>query len=401
VVANILALSANVGPLSAIGVQPVTANVLAVWANIGVFSNLSADQTTITGNIRSLATNVGPMSRLADDATSITANIESFAANVGPLSYLAITPAQSNITANIRSIASNIGPMNLIVGVSVTANINTISGNIASLWANVGASASANEGNVTAMLRSGTRTIQGVFAPDGDSTRDFGNITNKFRDVYTSRLITTASSTMAGLTSNANSVASATTVGLGNAASRWGTLWGTQFNFTGVGHFGGSFTVLDGINAGNATAKFGTVYADTFDGRATTAQYADLAERFEADSYYQPGTVVVLGGAKEITAAMEDASEDVFGVVSTRPAHLMNAAAGDNTTHPPVAMTGRVPVRVVGRVKKGDRLISAGNGLARAGKRSEITPFNVIGRSLENKTTDGEGTVEATVKLNS
>jgi hypothetical protein len=403
VVANILALSANVGPLSAIGVQPVTANVLAVWANIGLFSNLSADQSTITGNIKSLATNVGPMSRLADDATSITANIESFAANVGPLSYLAITPAQSNITANIRSIASNIGAMNLIVGASVTANINAISGNIATLWANVGAAASASEGNVTAMLRSGSRTIQGVFAPDGDSTRDFGNITHKFRDVYTSRIITTASSTISGLTSNANISASASTVGLGNAASRWGTLWGTRFDMLNGGHLHASVTTAGGINLGNSSAngRMGTVYADTFDGTATTAQYADLAERFASDSIYAPGTVVVLGGVKEITAAMEEASEDVFGVISTRPAHLMNSAAGDDSTHPPVAMTGRVPVRVIGRVKKGDRLISAGNGLARAGKRSEITPFNVIGRSLENKITDSEGTVEATVKLNS
>lgn len=403
VVANILALSTNVGPLSAIGVQSVTANVLAVWANIGVFSNLSADQTTVTGNIKSLATNVGAMSFLSDESTSVTGNINSFAANVGPLSYLAITPAQSNITANIRSIASNIGPMNLIVGASITANINTISGNIASLWANVATTAAANEGNTTALLRDGTRSIQGVLIPDGDQTRDLGSSAAEFRDFFSLRIITSGSSTVAGATSTGNITASATTVGLGNAASRWGTLWGTRFDMLNGGHLHASVTTAGGINLGNSAAsgRMGTVYATTFDGTATTAQYADLAERFEADSYYQPGTVVVLGGAKEITAAMEDASEDVFGVVSTRPAHLMNSAAGDDTTHPPVAMTGRVPVRVIGRVKKGDRLISAGNGLARAGKRSEITPFNVIGRSLENKTTDGEGTVEATVKLNS
>ena len=70
-------------------------------------------------------------------------------------------------------------------------------------------------------------------------------------------------------------------------------------------------------------------------------------------------------------------------------------------THPPVAMTGRVPVRVTGTVKKGDRLISAGNGVARAANPGEYTAFNTIGRSLENKTTTGEGIVEATVKLNS
>ena len=79
----------------------------------------------------------------------------------------------------------------------------------------------------------------------------------------------------------------------------------------------------------------------------------------------------------------------------------MNSGAGPNETHPPVAVNGRVPVRVVGKVSKGDRLVSAGNGLARAGSKSEITPFNVIGRSLENKLTDQEGTILAIVKLNS
>jgi hypothetical protein len=79
----------------------------------------------------------------------------------------------------------------------------------------------------------------------------------------------------------------------------------------------------------------------------------------------------------------------------------MNGSAGDDTTHPAVAVQGRVPVRVIGQVKKGDRLVSAGNGLARAATRSEITAFNVIGRALENKYTSDEGTIEAIVKLNS
>jgi hypothetical protein len=126
-----------------------------------------------------------------------------------------------------------------------------------------------------------------------------------------------------------------------------------------------------------------------------------LAERFEADTAYAPGTVVALGGAKEITAAVEDLTEDVFGVISTQAAYLMNGSAGDDTTHPAVAVQGRVPVRVIGQVKKGDRLVSAGNGLARSATRSEITAFNVIGRALEDKYTKDEGTIEAIVKLNS
>jgi hypothetical protein len=126
-----------------------------------------------------------------------------------------------------------------------------------------------------------------------------------------------------------------------------------------------------------------------------------LAERFEADQPYSAGTVVQLGGPAEITAAVEELSDDVFGVISTKAAYLMNAAAGDDLTHPAVAVQGRVPVNVIGKIRKGDRLVAAGNGLARAGSRLEITAWNVIGRSLEDKLDDGEGTIEAIVQLNS
>jgi hypothetical protein len=154
-------------------------------------------------------------------------------------------------------------------------------------------------------------------------------------------------------------------------------------------------------NIGSSTYKFGNVYANYLIGTSIQAQYADLAERFASDKAYPAGTVVALGGAAEITAASEDLSEDVFGVVSTKAAYLMNALAGPDETHPAIAVNGRVPVRVVGHINKGDRLVAAGNGLARAGNRNELSSFNVIGRSLENKTTDGEGVILAIVKLNS
>jgi hypothetical protein len=152
---------------------------------------------------------------------------------------------------------------------------------------------------------------------------------------------------------------------------------------------------------GTSSYKFNIIYATTFSGTSSQATYADLAERFEADAHYEPGTVVALGGVKEITKVAEELSEDVFGVVSTNAAYLMNSGAGSDATHPPIAVSGRVPVQVTGKVKKGDRLVSAGNGLARAASRSEMTSFNVIGRALTAKTTDGVGTVEAIVKLNS
>jgi len=144
----------------------------------------------------------------------------------------------------------------------------------------------------------------------------------------------------------------------------------------------------------------GDLFANIFQGTATTAQYADLAERFESNEVLAPGTVVELGGTAEIQAVQSDLTDNVFGVISTNVAYLMNSEAGSNETHPPVALSGRVPVRVVGEINKGDRLVSAGNGLARAASINEITAFNVIGRSLENKSTVTEGTVEAIVRIN-
>lgn len=155
-------------------------------------------------------------------------------------------------------------------------------------------------------------------------------------------------------------------------------------------------TANTSVNLGSTGMWFNTFY-----GVSVQAKYADLAERFSSDQPYPAGTVVALGGVQEITAANNELSEDVFGVISTRAAYLMNGAAGDDQTHPPVAVNGRVPVRVIGKIRKGDRLVAAGNGIARAGGKNEISPWNVIGRALEDKLDSGEGTIEAIVKLNS
>lgn len=147
-------------------------------------------------------------------------------------------------------------------------------------------------------------------------------------------------------------------------------------------------------NIGSSDRYFNTVFA-----QATSAQYADVAERFAADDVYEAGTVVELGGPAEITVSNEELSENVFGVISTRAAYLMNSGAGSDDTHPPIAMTGRVPVRVIGAVKKGDRLVSAGHGLARSARPGEATSFNVIGRALADRSDTGEGTIEAIVTI--
>jgi len=137
----------------------------------------------------------------------------------------------------------------------------------------------------------------------------------------------------------------------------------------------------------------------TISGNQINANYADVAERFASDTLLRPGTVVEIGGSKEITMSNQELSENVFGVISTRAAYLMNSGAGADDTHPAVAMTGRVPVQCVGVVRKGDRLVSAGQGQARAAQPGEATPFNVIGRALEDKLTQDTGTVEAIVTI--
>jgi hypothetical protein len=162
---------------------------------------------------------------------------------------------------------------------------------------------------------------------------------------------------------------------------------------------GGNLTF--GVNIAGTPTTAMTIYGanGTISGNQINANYADVAERFEADEELSPGTVVELGGTAEITQVTDELSEKVFGVISTRAAYLMNSNAGSNATHPPVAMTGRVPVNVVGQVLKGDRLVSAGNGLARSAQTGEATAFNVIGRALKDKLDTGVGTVEAIVTI--
>ena len=160
-------------------------------------------------------------------------------------------------------------------------------------------------------------------------------------------------------------------------------------------------TTATGASTGNLTlASVGTLVAN-LTGTATAAQYSDVAERFAANEVLAPGTVVALGGAEEICAVNEEASDEVFGVVSGehQAAFKMNGGAGSDATHPYIAMTGRVDVKVIGTVNKGDRLISASvPGYAKAAIKADCTAFNVIGRALADKTTSGHGTVLAAVR---
>lgn len=137
-----------------------------------------------------------------------------------------------------------------------------------------------------------------------------------------------------------------------------------------------------------------------FHGTATSAQYADLAELYTADAEYEPGTVLKIGGEAEVTQTTDAFCPEVFGIVSTNPAYLMNSAC--EGTSVAIALEGRVPCKVIGPVKKGQRLVASEQpGVARAVTDYETQEsmdwYRIVGRSLEEKTTEGIGLVEVVV----
>ncbi len=153
------------------------------------------------------------------------------------------------------------------------------------------------------------------------------------------------------------------------------------------GNAGGAWTAFKGAD-GDTELEAPTLVdlrANIVHATSTSAQYADLAERYEADCETEAGDVVQLGGHAEVTKCQTELSDAVFGVVSDSPAFLMNAQAGNNNTHPMVALKGRVCVKLKGTGKAGDRLVSAGNAEARVATADECNHFNVIGRLIKAK----------------
>jgi hypothetical protein len=142
-------------------------------------------------------------------------------------------------------------------------------------------------------------------------------------------------------------------------------------------------------NIGSASKTFNTVFA-----LATTAQYADLAEKYLADAAYAPGTVLVFGGSAEVTVSTVSHDPAVAGVVSTNPAHLMNA----DIDGPAVALTGRVPCKVLGPIAKGDRLVTSSlAGVAERLDVNKFTPGCIIGKSLGEISSTVVETIEISI----
>ena len=182
---------------------------------------------------------------------------------------------------------------------------------------------------------------------------------------------------------------------IGNATTGFATVYASTFDGVKAELTGTSNIAV--INGTSATFS-GNVGGTYFNGIATQAHYADMAEIYSSDVEYEAGTVIKIGGDKEITQTTEEADSNVFGIISTSPGFEMNAGAGTDETHPFVALAGRVPCKVIGKVVKGDRLISSntpGTAIANTGDSPDYRP--IIGRALESKDTEDAGTIEVVV----
>ena len=144
---------------------------------------------------------------------------------------------------------------------------------------------------------------------------------------------------------------------------------------------------------GSSDVRWNNVFAVNGGFLSVNANYADLAEKYVADADYAPGTVLMFGGDKEVTQCVHDLCSRVAGVVSTNPAYLMNSGLeGEHTVE--LALTGRVPTKVRGPILKGDLMVSAGDGHARAEGLPQVG--TVIGKALEDFNGD-TGVIEVVV----
>jgi len=296
-------------------------------------------------------------------------------------------------TSTITSAATITGG-NLATGGTTSATGTVTGGNIAT-GGTVSSTGTATLGNVnTGGLISATGTVTGGNLATGGTVSATGNATvgNISATNHTGTTVSVTGSITAGgdlsITGNIVDGGAMTIITSSNG--------NITLSPNGTGVIIVNKDILNGQgngvgNIGNATGYFNTIFA-----KATSAQYADLAEKYEADAEYAPGTVLAFGGDKEVTLSTEAGSTRVAGVVSTNPSYIMNA--GLTAEHVAmVALQGRVPCRVVGPVAKGDMMVSAGNGAARVDNSARAG--SIIGKALENF--DGAtGTIEVVIGRN-
>ena len=257
------------------------------------------------------------------------------------------------------------------------------------------------------VLETGASSIdaKGDIIPTVDATYDLGSASKKWAEVHAGTLTTSGAVTIGGdlTVSGTTTTVNSTTLdvadlnitiadGAADSAAADGaglTVDGASATFT-YSHSGTKWNMNKDLDLGSNNF----ITTGEFQGTATSAQYADLAEKYEADADYAPGTVVMFGGDKEVAECADDHSTKVAGVVSTAPAYRMNDGLEAEHTAM-VALQGRVPCKVTGPVAKGDMMVSAGNGMARA--EANPTYGAVIGKALENWE-GGEGVIEVVIK---
>jgi hypothetical protein len=320
---------------------------------------LSSTGIAITGNISTTGS--------GGDITG-TGNISAnyFLGNGSQLSGIITTVASmSNGTSNVN-IATSGG--NVTTSVGGTADVLVVTATGANITGTLNATGNANVGNIgaTNAVFSGTLSVTGnASAGNLSGTNIVGTLTTA------SQTNITSVGTLGSLSVTGNASAGNLSVGVGTITG--GNI--VNSNANGVG------------NIGSSTVYFNTIFA-----QATSAQYADLAEIYLADKEYEPGTVLRFGGEYEVTECNDYHDHRVAGVVSTNPAHLMNA--GHQGAFPvKLALVGRVPCRVRGPVTAGDILVSAGLGWAKTNNQAQAG--RIIGKSLENSEQDA--TIEIVV----
>jgi hypothetical protein len=423
--------TATVGNVSTIGTVSATGNITG--GNILGGANVNA--TTHTGTTVSVT---GAITGAAITGSSLTVSTGNITAGNLILSGAIVDSAQLDIQTSA-------GNANIVLTPNGTGNVNT--------GANLSVTGNITAGNVNATLNGSGANVSSISATNISSgTLAQARLANAAVTLgSTSLTLGSTVTTVAGLTS----VTSTTFVGALTGAATSATTAGTvttaaQGNITSVGTLSSlsvtgtitSSNIVTGLGTGNdfgtgafqalgngatntifptvgfhqpaayassiqlrgaadfrfyaqGAASFANVTANIFTGTATNARYADLAEKYRSDADYEPGTVVEFGGDSEVTVSTQDSSRRIAGVVSTNPAHLMNSILESEFTID-LALAGRVPVKVQGAVRKGDMLVSAGNGRARAEADPKLG--SVIGKALENFT-DGEGTIEVLVLM--
>jgi hypothetical protein len=296
-------------------------------------------------------------------------------------------------TSNVKVVSSN---GNVTTSVGGTSNVMVISSTDVSITGNLSVSGNATlSGNILGdRIQNGTTQIDiqttggnanitvggtsnvAVFANTGafitGVTSVSGNITGG--NILTGGLISVTGNITGGNLLISGAIEDSAQLDIRTTASNANIV----FTPNGSGNVNTAANIMPTANAtaniGSAALSFNTVFA-----KATSAQYADLAEKYTADATYAPGTVVAFGGSQEITLCVNDACSRVAGVVSTNPSYRMNDGLVSEHTAM-VALTGRVPTSVTGTVCKGDMMVSAGNGAARAEANPEIG--TVIGKAL-------------------